>query len=155
MKPVPQKGDAPTPEAPKATKKKKPAPEPKKMDKELPTDVNPEDCVTLDGITVAIKPTRFKYFRNKMANIYTVLKVVPLTQFLSFDIGTFDDERDSDQILFDFLVSVFDDSSFVTAHYDNMTTEDLERILKIFGRINHIDEKEEQQRKNQEARATR
>jgi hypothetical protein len=36
-----------------------------------------------------------------------------------------------------------------------MTSEDIERILEIFGRVNHINEKEELARKNREAQATR
>lgn len=81
--------------------------------------------------------------------------MVPLNEFLAYEKGVFDKDRDSDQILFDFLIAVFDDSQLVKSHYDDMTAEDIERILEIFGRVNHIDEKEEAARKNREAQAKR
>ena len=49
---------------------------------------------------------------------------------------------------------MFDDGRLVKTHYDNMTAEDIEKILEIFGRVNHIDEKEEAARKNRLAQAT-
>ena len=81
--------------------------------------------------------------------------MVPLTEFLAYDKGILDPERDSDQILFDFLVAVFDSGALVTANYDNMTSEDIEHILEIFGRVNHITEKEEAARKNRETQMKR
>ena len=104
---------------------------------------------------VEIKPTKLKYFRNRTASIYSALKLVPLNDFLAYEKGVFDKERDSDQILFDFLCAVFDDGNLVRNYYDDMTSEDIERILSIFGRVNHIDEKEEAARKNRETQATR
>lgn len=130
-------------------------PEPKALDKEMPSEVNEENCVTIGGNKIEIKPTKLKYFRNKTASIYNVLKLVPLTEFLTYDKGVFDATRDPDQILFDFLIAVFDDSAFVRDNYDNMTAGDVDRILKIFGRLNGIDEKEEAARKNREAQAKR
>lgn len=128
-------------------------PDPKKLDKDPPKEFNEENCIFLKGKMIEIKPTKVKYFRNKTANIYEILKVCPLTEFLSYDKGIFDVDRDGDQLLFDFLVSVFNDSALVRDNYDDMTSEDIEKILKIFGRLNHIDEKKEQQRKNREAQA--
>ena len=148
----------PSPEAvapPKPTGKKKPLPKPKTEVPPVPKVEKPENCVTINGVQVEIKPTKFKYFRNRTASIYTVLKIVPINEFLTYQRGTFDEARDSDQILFDFLVAVFDDAQFVKLNYDNLTADDFERILEIFGRINHIDEKEERARKNREAQAMR
>ena len=31
----------------------------------------------------------------------------------------------------------------IQAHYDEITTETVEKVLEIFRRVNHIDEKEE------------
>ena len=140
---------------PAATTKKKTVPKPKKMDKELPKDADPNNCVTLGGNVIEIKPTKLKYFRNRMAAIFSVLRAIPLNDFLAYQKGVFDENRDSDQILFDFLVAVFDDAKLVTQYYDEMTAADIERVLEIFGRLNHIDEKEEKARKNKEAQATR
>lgn len=145
-----QKIDTPTP-----TIVQKEIPEPKPLDKELPSNINEENSITLNGRVFEIKPTKMKYFRNRTANIYSVLKIISLNEFLSYKKGTFDAERDSDQILFDFLVAVFDDAAAVRDFYDDMTSDDIERILKIFGRLNHIDEKEEQARKNREAQVAK
>lgn len=123
------------------------------LTKEAPETIPKENCVVIDGIEVEIKPTKLKYFRNKMASAYGVLKMVPLNELLTYGKGVIEDKRDADQLLFDFLVAVFDDPNFVKDHYDDMTADDVERVFRIFGRLNHIDEKEEQQRKNREAQA--
>lgn len=123
------------------------------LSKVIPPMRKEENSVRIGDRMVEIKPTKLKYFRNKTASIYSILKVVPLTEFLSYDKGIFDKERDSDQILLDFLVAVFDDEQLVRDHYDEMTAEDVERVLEIFGRLNHINEKEEAARKNREAQA--
>ena len=133
--------------------KKKAVPKPKPLDKEMPADVDPANCIKIGSRVFEIKPTKLKYFRNRTASIYSVLKVVPLGDFLSYDKGVFDKDRDSDQLLFDFLVAVFDDSKLVAEHYDDFNADDIERICAIFGRLNHIDEKEEKARKNREAQA--
>lgn len=138
-------------EIPEPTPIKKKTLKPSVLKREMPKDANPDNCIKLGDRVIEIKPTKLKYFRNKMAAIYTVLKMVPLNEFLAYEKGTFDDERNSDQILYDFLVAVFDDSSVVRSNYDEMTSEDIERVLQIFGRINHIEEKEEKARKNKEA----
>lgn len=138
-------------EVPKPSGKKKEIPDPKPLDKEMPKDVDPENCITIGSQVFEIKPTKLKYFRNRTASIYSVLRVVPLGDFLNYDKGIFDAKRDSDQLLFDFLVAVFDDSKLVAEHYDEFTADDIERICHIFGRLNHIDEKEEKARKNREA----
>lgn len=128
-------------------------PEAKELDKEQPSVENEANCITLGGRKIEIKPTKLKYFRNRTASIYSAQKLVPLTDFLAYEKGVFDKDRDSDQILFDFLIAVFDDGNIVKAHYDDMTSEDIEKILQIFGRVNHIDEKEEAARKNRAAQA--
>ena len=153
-KPIPEATelDAPVPEPKKREKK---TPNPKKLDKDMPKIEHEENCIQLGDRKVEIKPTKLKYFRNRTASIYSALKIVPLNEFLSYDKGVFDAERDSDQILFDFLIAVFDDSLLVKTHYDNMTAEDIEKILEIFGRINHINEKEEAARKNRETQVKR
>ena len=128
-------------------------PQESELTKADPEIVPKENCIVLDGKEIEIKPTKLKYFRNKMASSYSVLKIVPLNELLTYGKGVIDEKRDADQLLFDFLVAVFDDPSFVKFHYDDMTADDVEKIFKIFGRLNHIDEKEEQQRKNREAQA--
>lgn len=128
-------------------------PDETKESKELPSIEKEENCIVLGGRKVEIKATKLKYFRNRTASIYSALKMVPLSEFLAYDKGVFDKERDSDQILFDFQIAVFDNSTLVRTYYDDMTSDDIEKILEIFGRVNHIDEKEEAARKNREAQA--
>lgn len=148
--PTPVQKKVPTP-----SKKKKEIPTPTELSKEVPKIEHEENCIRFGDRLVEIKPTKLKYFRNRTASIYSALKLVPQNEFLAYEKGVFDKERDSDQILFDFLVAVFDDGTLVRNHYDDMNTDDIERILKIFGRVNHIDEKEEAARKNREAQAKR
>lgn len=143
-----------TREAPTEIELTKEQPEVSEMNREMPSKVNTENCVEIDGELYEIKPTKLKYFRNKMAGAYSVIKAVPLNELLTYDKGILDPEKDADQILFDFLVAAFDDADFVTEHYEDMTADDIEKVVAIFGRLNHIDEKAEQARKNKEAQAS-
>lgn len=152
--PLPTDGPPEDEPIPTATESREPVPEPTPMTAPMPDDIKAENAVTLGTLRVEIKPTKLKYFRNRMASAYALLKAIPLSDFLAFKKGTFDEKRSSDQILFDFLVAVFDDAGLVTQYYDDITSDDLEKILAIFGRVNHIEEKEEKARKNREAQAT-
>ena len=121
-----------------------------------PSDNIESNCVVVDGQKIEIKPTKLKYFRNKAASGYAIIKAVPLPELLTYEKGVIDKERDADQLLYDFLVAVFDDSTFVRSHYDEFDADLIDKVCKIFGRVNHIDEKEEAaRRKNREAQAKR
>lgn len=120
---------------------------------EMPSDYLEENCVLIANKKIEIKPTKLKYFRNKAASAYSIIKAVPLHELMTYGKGVLDESRDADQLLYDFLVATFDDSELVRENYDELDAETIERIIKIFGRINHIDEKEEAARKNREAQA--
>ena len=128
-------------------------PEPTPEKEEKPSEFLEENCVMVGEHKVEIKPTKLKYFRNKAASAYNVIKSVPLHELMVVGKGVFDEKRDADQLMFDFLVSAFDDAEFVKENYDNFDADNIERVVKIFGRLNHIDEKEEAIRKNREAQA--
>lgn len=138
---------------PEESELKDETPDPSPEKETMPSDENEENCVMVDGIKVEIKPTKLKYFRNKAASAFGIIKAVPLHELLTYDKGVLDPTRDADQLLYDFLVAVFDDSSFVRDHYDEIDADCVDKICKIFGRLNHIDEKEEKARKNREAQA--
>ena len=120
---------------------------------EKPSDYIEEHCVIIGGKKIEIKPTKLKYFRNKAASGYGIIKMVPLHELLTYGKGVLDEKRDADQLLYDFLVAAFDDSTFVRDNYDELDADTIDKIVKIFGKVNHIDEKEEQSRKNKEAQA--
>ena len=138
---------------PEEMKEKEDIPEESSEKKEMPSDFKEENCVEVDGQKIEIKPTKLKYFRNKAASGYGVIKAVPIYELFKYDKGVLDPERDADQLVYDFLVAAFNDSAFVRSNYNEMDAEILDRVCKIFGRINQIDEKEEAARKNREAQA--
>ena len=138
---------------PEESKQLEETPEESPPKTEMPSDLNEENCVVIGDKKIEIKPTKLKYFRNKASSGYGYIKSIPLHEFLTYEAGAFDAKRSADQLLFDFLISVFDNSSFVRDNYDNLDADIIDKICKIFGRINHIDEKEEQLRKNREAQA--
>ena len=119
-----------------------------------PKDADPENCIIVDGKAIEIKPTKLKYFRNTQTSGSSWLKLVPLPEFLTYQPGSIpNDSRGADQILYDFLIAVFDDSEFVRDHYDEFDADQVDKAVQIFGRINHVEEKEEAARKNREAQA--
>ena len=136
---------------PQESRKIEEIPEGSPPKEEMPSDFIEENCVVIGGKKIEIKPTKLKYFRNKAASAYGVIKAVPIHELLTYGKGAFDETRSADQLLYDFLVSVFDDPAFVRVNYDELDADVIEKIIKIFGRINHIDEKEEAIRKNREA----
>ena len=136
------------------SKKRKRVPKAQKAKQEVALPVHQENCISFNGKLIQIFPTKLKYFRNKTASVYKILKLVPLTQFLTYDRGVVDEERDADQILYDFLVAVFDSEEIVHSIYDDITADDVQNILNIFGRLNHIDQKEEANEKKRQAQMT-
>ena len=122
---------------------------------EKPSDYIEENCVVIKDQKIEIKPTKLKYFRNKAASAYGIIKAVPLHELLTYDKGVLDQDRSADQLLYDFLVAAFDSPSFVRDNYDDFDADTIDRITKIFGKVNHIDEKEEAARKNREAQAAK
>lgn len=138
---------------PEETKQLDTIPDASPEKEEKPSDQLEENCVLINGQKIELKPTKLKYFRNKGASAYGIIKAVPLHELLTYGKGILDENRDADQLLYDFLVAAFDDNIFVRDNYDDMDADTIDRIVKIFGRINHIDEKEEAARKNKEAQA--
>lgn len=138
---------------PQETKLDKVVPEPTEKEKALPPTVNPENVIKLGDEEIEIKPTKLKYQRNRTAAAYRILELYPLPDVLAMNAGALDPDRDGDQVVFDFLTAVFDDGKLVQKYYDSMTTEDIERILKIFKRLNAITDKEEKA-KNLKAKET-
>lgn len=112
-------------------------------EKEVPQDGNLLNKVQFGDTLIEIKPTKMKYQRNRMAAFYTVLETYPLSEILAIRQGYFDEERDGDKCVYDWLVAVTDDPELVRREYDNITTETVEQMLKIFLRVNAIDEKRE------------
>ena len=140
---------------PDESKPKDTIPDESPKKEEMPSDFIEENCVVVNGKKIEIKPTKLKYFRNKAASAYGIIKAVPLHELLTYGKGIIDENRDADALLYDFLVATFDDSTFVRDNYDEFDADTIDRICKIFGRINHIDEKEEAARKNKEAQAAK
>ena len=128
--------------------------EPSPDKQEMPSDYIEENCVVIDGKKIEIKPTKLTYFRNKSAATYNALKNIPLTEIFSIKKGVLDETRDGDQIVYDFLVAVLDDKELVRDKYNDFDADQIERMVEIFGRINHIDDKYENQRKNREAQGS-
>ena len=138
---------------PAESPQKETQPEPSPEKEEKPSDLIEENCVMVGDKKIELKPTKLKYFRNKAASAYGIIKAAPIQELLTCGKGVFDDKRDADQLLYDFLVAAFNDRDFVRDNYDEMDPEIIDQVCKIFGRINHIDEKEEAARKNREAQA--
>lgn len=141
-------------EKPVSTKKVEEIPTTKDLKDIVPSLKKIENCVYIGNKEVEIFPTKLKYFRNKTATVYNILEAVPLTDFFAYAKGVFDPERDSDQILYDFLVAVFDDEKLIHKNYDNISVDDIEKILEIFDRVNNINKKKEEARKNRETQMT-
>ena len=138
---------------PKENTTQKETPNETALTKAMPAEVDPKNCVTINGETIEIKPTKIKYQRNRTAAAYHILELYPLADILAWDKGVVDPDRDGDQVVFDFLTAVFDNGKLVSRLYDSMTTGDIERILEIFKRLNKITDKEDAA-KNRAAKET-
>lgn len=112
----------------------------------LPLVGEQENMIDFAGEKIEIKPTKLKYQRDRTAAFYRILQQMPLVDILALQDGILDPERSSDKMLFDWLIAVTDNPTLVARHYDDVNSDTVERMLTIFLRLNHIDEKE---RKNQ------
>lgn len=121
----------------------KPIPNSKSKIKELPAIGNPENTVIIGGEPIEIKATKLKYQRNRTATFYRILDLYPLTDILAMDAGQFGDDRDGDKAVMDWLIAATDNEELITANYDDMDTDVIEKILVIFKRVNRITEKDE------------
>lgn len=150
--PVPKVTESNQP-VPEETPKDIPTPEYDPKENPVPKPGHPENVVMFGKEEIEIKPTKVKYQRDRTAAFYRILQQMPLVDVLALQTGMLDPERSSDKMFFDWLIAVTDDSKLVTRNYDELDSDTVEQILKIFCRINHIDEREE--RKNQQAQATK
>lgn len=117
--------------------------------KALPKTGDPENTVMIGDRLIEIKPTLLKYMRNHTAVFYKMFDIYPLTDILAMDSTAFGDGRDGDKAVMDWLIAVTNDEQLIVENYDTMDAETIEKMLTIFRRVNHIDEKEEK-RKNLE-----
>lgn len=134
-------------------------------EKELPDEGTPDRELPIDGMTqnqvmfgntlIEIKPTKMKYQRTRTAAFYTALENYALTDILSIDKGFFDEERDGDKCVYDWLVAATDDPELVRREYNNIDNEVVEKVLEIFLRVNRILEKREALKKNMIGRGVR
>lgn len=138
---------------PESNIEKKPVPKKGMENKQLPKVGNPENTVLIGDRLIEIKPTKLKYHRNNVAAFYKIVDMLPLTDILQMTDQAFGDGRDGDKALMDWLICVTDDEELIRENYDSMDTETVEKMLSIFKRVNHIDEKEEKQ-KNAQSRMT-
>lgn len=139
-----------TKEIPAAEQAKKPLPKKTPAKEKKPETGIVENKVVIGGETVEIKPTKLKYHRNRTAVFYRMLEVYALPDLLAMDINL-GDGRDSDKALMDWLIAVTDDEDLILRHYDEIDSETVEKMMEIFKRVNHIDEKDEK-RKNLEVK---
>lgn len=140
-------------ESPEETAVVELVPEETQLKVEMPSEHKKENCIMFNDTEIEIKPTKLKYFRNKAASGYGIIKAVPIHELFTYEKGVLDKDRDADQLVYDFLVAAFNDSTFIRDNYNELDAEILNNVVKIFGRINGIDEKEEAARKNREAQA--
>lgn len=83
--------------------KAKSVPEAKVEQKPAPIKGKPENTIIVAGIPLEIKPTKMRYIRNGTANMYKLIKNVPLTDIMSLQSGAFGegDDRDGDKAVMD------------------------------------------------------
>lgn len=102
----------------------------------MPKVGKPENTIVIGGKLIEIKATKLKYQRNRTATFYHMLDLYPLSDILSMEEGQFGDDRDGDKALMDWLIAVTDDEELILQNYDEMTTEDVEKLLEIYKRVN-------------------
>lgn len=112
-------------------------------EKPIPSAGNPENRVQIGSEMIEIKPTKLRYQRDLTANFYKAIAMYPLADIFGWDESVIGDGRSGDKAVMDWLIAATDRADLIQAHYDEITTETVEKILEIFRRVNHIDEKEE------------
>lgn len=121
----------------------------------IPKDGIPSNIVMFGSREIEIKPTKMKYQRNRSAAFYTIIENYPMAEIAAIGKGYFDEERDGDKCVYDWLVAVTDDPELVREEYNNIDTGTIEQLLEIFLRLNKIGEKRENLKKQEQERGVR
>lgn len=114
------------------------------VEKPLPDLIDENNCITIDGKLIEIKPTLLKYFRNNSVSFYRVLDNIPLPEIFMMT-----EERNGvngDEAVLTFVSAVLDDAKLAKRIYNNLDGEQLMRMVEIFKRLNGISDKEEKQK---------
>lgn len=114
------------------------APEPKEK-------INTENCIEIEGKYVEIKPTLLKYFANNAVSFYHILDTVPLPQI--YMMSEEKNQIDGEVAILTFVSAVLDDPVLAKRIYRKMDAGQLLQMLKIFKRLNGIEEREEATKK--------
>ena len=109
--------------------------------KELPQVGKPENTVMIGGKLIEIKPMKLKYIRNRVAAFRHIIELYPLSDILSME-NPFNDGRDGDKALFDWLVAVTDNEKLIYENLDDIDSDTIYKLLAIHRRIEKIDEME-------------
>jgi hypothetical protein len=113
---------------------------------ELPKDIDVirENCITVEGKLIEIKPTLLKYFRNNSVGMFRLLETIPLSEI--FRMTEEKSGIDGDAGVLTFISAVLDDAKLAKRIYDKMDAGELMKLIKIFKRLNGIEEREEKQK---------
>ena len=130
------------PEVKEEVEKEKPVPE-----IEGPKDDN---CVSVDGKLIEIKPTLLKYFRNNAVSFYRVIDSAPLPMIYQMTEET--NGIDGDTAVLTFISAVLDDAKLAKKIYTQIDSEQLYRIVSIFKKLNGISDREEKSKNVQAAK---
>jgi len=142
-------------ELPETAKTDKPTPKKTEEKKEMPEVQkfkHPENTVLFGNTPIEIKSTKVGYQRSNLAAFYLVLEQIPLPELFVTELPGW---GDGDTALFNWLVAVTDDEELVKREYNNLDTDTIEEILKIYKRVNRIDEKRENLKKQGSQKAVR
>lgn len=113
--------------------------------------VDENNCITVEGKLIEIKPTLLKYFRNNSVSFYRVLDTIPLPEIYRMT-----EEKsgiDGDAAVLTFVSAVLDDPKLAKRIYPLMDAGQLMRLVEIFKRLNGISDKEEKQKNALAAKA--
>ena len=131
------------PEMPSAEQEHKKTPKYSKEKKESPKTGHQENMVSIGGVTIEIKPTKFIYERNRTATFYKILELYPVGEIFHMTPEQIGDGRDGDKAVFDWLIAVTDNEELIKQKYDEIDQTTVDKQVEIYKRVNRIQEKEE------------
>ncbi len=124
----------------------KAAPEIASESKPIPEIQNQENCITVGGRTIEIRPPLVRYFRSREFRVYNILETIPLTEV--FALTEAENGLDGDKAVFTFVARLLNDEALAREIYDELSADQLLKMVQIFKRLSGISEIEEKNAKN-------
>ncbi|MDK2801727.1 MAG: hypothetical protein PWQ70_3346 [Clostridiales bacterium] len=90
--------------------------------------------VLINGKKREILGTKIKYLKNGYFNAYKIINDIGIVELFNYS--------DGEELIKNFLISVFDDENYVNSVFEDLDVETIENIIEVVKKVNKIKEED-------------